>query len=810
MKLWYREPAPGWEEGRDSWRPSPKFDRSRPNDENSWYHALPVGNGRLGAMVLGGIGFERIQLNDETLRNGTSIDRNNPRAIEYLPELRRLLFEGRSKEAEILLDTKMLGMPPRAMDYQTLGDMWLTFHGIERADNYYRELDLDTGIATVRYDANGATYTREVFASEPDQVIVVHIQSSKPGGISCDIELDRPADRVGAFKNFQAWTEAPNKLLMRGNSLKFFVQAEIRRNGRTQGLTGNTRPRPGGNKVSIKDADEVTILLTAATGWRGPYQKSGNPVPECEEHLARASDQSYADLRTTHIADHRRLFRRVELDLGGRNAANIPTDKRLEAVRKGADDPQLAALYFQYGRYLMMASSRPGTLPSNLQGIWNENISPMWWSAFWLNVNEEMNFWAAEVANLAECHTALFDLMDSLVEPGSRTARIHYNARGWVVHLMTDIWGFTEPGYGPHGYWPMSTAWLCRHPWEHYLYSGDEEFLEQRAFPLMKGSARFLLDFLVEVPEGTPVAGKLVTNPSQSPENQFILPDGSQGYLTYGATVDLMITRELFANCIRAIDILGLEEEVEFRRELETALQRLAPYQISERSGGIQEWIKDYEEAEPGHHHMSPFYAFHPSDMITPEKDPKLATAIRKSLESRLAHGGGGDGWSTSWVVNLWPRFGEGDKAYEHFRQQLATSTLPNLFNYCGSTIFQIDGNFGSTAGIAEMLLQSHEFSPDNESVRVISLLPALPTSWQEGHVNGLRARGGFEVDIAWKNGKLEDAEIRSARGNRCAVKTDGPVGVHEEGNKVKIKKLPQAIIVFDTLPGGRYEIEAR
>jgi alpha-L-fucosidase 2 len=356
----------------------------------------------------------------------------------------------------------------------------------------------------------------------------------------------------------------------------------------------------------------------------------------------------------------------------------------------------------------------------------------------------------------------------------------------------------------------MTTAWLCRHPWEHYLYSGDEGFLEKRAFPLMKGAARFLLDFLVEAPEGTPVAGKLVTNPSQSPENQFILSDGSQGYLTYGATVDLMMTRELFTNCIRAIEILELEKEAEFSRELEKALERLAPYQISERSGRIQEWIEDFEEAEPGHRHMSHFYAFHPGDMITPEKDPKLAAAIRKSLESRLAHGGGGVGWSRAWVVNLWARFGEGDKAYESFRGLLARFTFPNLFDIHPNSIFQIDGNFGGTAGIAEMLLQSHESSPGDGSVRVISLLPALPASWHDGCVKGLRARGGFEVDIAWKYGKLSKAEVMSTRGNRCAVKVDRPVGVRKDGREVKVGKLPQSIIVFDTVPGGRYEVEAR
>ena len=805
MKLWYGEPAPGWDKGKDSWKPSSTFEQG--HADNPWFCALPVGNGRLGAMVFGGIGFERIQLNEETLRSGSSIDRNNPRAIEYLPELRRLLFNGRSKEADVLVDTKMLGMPPRAMDYQTLGDMWLTFHGIDSAESYYRELDLDTGIVAVRYDANGATYTREVFASEPDQLIVVNIQCSKPGRITCDIELDRPGDRRGEFESFQAWTEAPNKLVMRGNSLKFFAHAEVRRNDGSQGLTGDTKPSSQGNKLSIENADEVTILFTAATGWSGPYAKSGNPVAQCEEYLAPASNKSYADLRASHIADHRRLFRRVEIDLGGHDAANIPTDERLKAVRNGADDPQLAALYFQYGRYLMMASSRPGTLPSNLQGIWNENVEPMWWCGYWLNQGEQMNYWPAEVANLAECHTPLFDLMDYLVEPGNRTARIHYNARGWVVHLMTDVWGFTEPGYGSHGYWPMSAAWLCRHLWEHYLYSGDRKFLAERGYPLMKGAAQFLLDFLTEAPVGTPVAGTLVTNPSQSPENHFIMPNGEIGYLCYGSTVDLMITREIFTNCIRAIDILEMESDSGFRTDLESALAKLAPYKISKRTGRLQEWIEDYEEPKPGHRHMSHFYAFHPGDMISARTHPELTAAIRRSLEQRMAHGGGYTGWSRAYVVNLWARLGEGERAAADLGQLLARFTFPNLFDIHPNSIFQIDGNLGGTAGIAEMLLQSHEISPGNDSVRVISLLPGLPTSWQEGHVKGLRARGGFEVDIAWSNGKLSNAEIMSTRGNLCAVKTDGSPGVHKEGKRVKVRKLTKSIMIFETVPGGRYEI---
>jgi len=803
MKLWYSEPVAGWETARESWRPAEVFDASM---DNPWFQALPVGNGRLGAMVFGGIGVERIQLNEETLRSGGPMDRNNPQAIEYLPEVRRLLFEGRNEEAAFLMNTRMLGVPPQAQDYQTLGDMWLTSEGVEDARNYRRELDLDSGIVTVRYEANGATYTREVFASAPDRVLVIHIRCSKPGGIGFGLELDRPSDQEGGPTTFQVWTEDPDTLVMRGIRLKFLARAQVRVR---RGVQGPSQ----GSGLSVEEADEVTILLAASTGWRGIYDQTGNPGADCRADLARVADRSYEDLRAAHIEDHRRLFRRVQIDLGGNDAAKIPTDKRLEAVRNGGDDPQLVMLYFQYGRYLMMASARPGTLPPHLQGIWSENIVPVWHAGYWLNLNEEMNYWPAEVVNLAECHTALFDLMDMLVEPGTRTAQVHYNARGWAVHLMTDVYGFSEPGYAPHGAWPMSTAWLCRHLWEHYLYSGDRTFLADRAYPLMKGAAQFLLDFLVEAPGGTPVAGKLVANPSQSPENSFTMEDGTRGYLCYGATVDTMITRELFTHCVKAIDILEWASEADLRKHLEAALVRLPDYRISEKTGRLQEWIEEYGEPEPGHRHMSHFYAFHPGDMITPESNPELAAAVRRSLEFRMENGGGYTGWSRAWVVNLWARFGEGEKAYEDLRQLLARFTLPNLFDhhpYGDGCVFQIDGNFGGTAGIAEMLLQSHEAAGDDPTVRVISLLPALPRAWPTGRVKGLRARGGFEVDIAWEGRKLTNAVIRSVLGRRCVLKTEGPVCVRTGAGAVEVEVLGEWTVAFETEPGATYEMSRK
>jgi len=803
MKLWYSSPPIGWEQGYDGWKQRPGFTEGI---DNPWFEALPVGNGRLGAMIYGGIGLERIQLNEETIRDGGPVDRNNYRAVEYLPEVQRLIFEGRNDEAFAIVNNKMLGDPPFAKDSETMGDMWMEFPGIETGENYIRELDLDSGIVTVRYDAKGVEYTREVFASTPDQAIVINIRGNKKGAVSFELKLNRPKTVGEVYDIHHVWTESPNKLVMRGAQVKFATHAEVRNSGGTLTLSGNS--------ISVKDADEVTIVLTAATGWNGPTGKTGNPELICEKMLERLSGKSYSALRDTHVEDHRNLFRRVDLDVGGREASEIPTDERLRRVRDGADDPNLAALYFQYGRYLLMASSRPGTLPAHLQGIWNEHIKPIWHSGYWLNLNIEMNYWPVEIVNLAECHAPLFDLMDYLVEPGTRTAKAHYNARGWAVHLMTDVWGFSEPGYAPHGYWPMSTPWLCRHPWDHYQFSGDKQFLAERAYPLMKGAAEFMLDFLVEVPKGSKFAGTLVTNPSQSPENSFRMPNGKSGYLDYGATVDIMLTRELFTNCIKAIDILDLKADAGLRAELESALANMPPYQISPKTGRLQEWINDYDEREPGHRHMSHLYAFHPSDMITAETDPELTAAMRKSLDFRLANRGGGTGWSRAWVVNLWARFGEGNKAYDNFRELLSQFTLPNMFDHHpiggDGAVFQVEGNFGGTAGIAEMLLQSHEFATDDENSRVISLLPALPSSWQDGHVNGLRARGGFGIDVAWKDGRLDNAGIVSTLGNDCYVKAAGKITVTRNGEKVRTKKVSKGIVMFETVKSARYEVTGR
>ncbi len=710
--LWYRSPAVNWNE------------------------ALPVGNGRLGAMVFGGVVDERLQLNEDSVWAGQKLDRVNPQAAGSLPEIRRLLFAGKPAVAEAIADKTIISVPRRMPPYQTLGDLGIHFQIDGVTSDYRRELDLDQAIARVRFRAGGTQFTREVFATAVDQAIVVRLTAERRGAIGFTLSMSRERDATSHADG--------SSVVLEGQALPASARhADEPRTGVRFAAIARVATEGGhmetdATSVTVRDADAATILIDAATTMR-----EADPANAARGRLASISSRGYQQLRDSHIADYQRFAKRVQLKLAG-STPDLPTDERLARVKGGATDVALEAQYFQFGRYLLIASSRPGALPANLQGIWNDSLAPSWDSKYTININTEMNYWPAETTNLSELHGPLFDLVDKAREDGRHVAQTMYGARGFVIHHNTDAWGHAGPIDGvKSGIWPSGGAWLSLHFWDHYDFTRDREFLRTRAYPVLKEAAEFFLDYMVPDRDG-----KLVTGPSISPENQYKLPDGTVASLTMGPYMDTEIADALFGRVIQASEILGVDSE--FRAHVAAARGRLPPLEIG-KFGQLQEWREDYDEREPGHRHISHLFALHPGNQITPRGTPELARAARVTLERRLAAGGGGTGWSRAWIVNFWARLEEGDRAHDNLVALIGKSTQPNMLD--SHPPFQIDGNFGGTAGIVEMLLQSHAGE--------IAILPALPTAWRAGSVTGLRARGAIAVDIRWDGVKATEVKLR-------------------------------------------------
>jgi alpha-L-fucosidase 2 len=732
--------------------PDPKLTYDKP--ATKWTEALPLGNGRIGAMVFGGTEDERLQINESTLWGGGPHNYTNPEAYTHLEEIRQLIFAGKVDEAEKLSGT-LMGQPKLLMPYQPFCDVRLRFPGHDQATEYRRELHLDDAIAEIAYRIGAVYFRREVFVSYPDQVLVVRITASQPGQVTFTAGIDSPQPGTYVESTASDILQLTGQIQPRQNPARSWTgswdQPGMRFAAVLKVLTEGGSVRSAGERLEISGANSVTVLFSNATSFRNYRDIGGDALGAAQTYVQPASKQPYDLLRQRHVDDFRRLFSRVQLRLGEDHSTET-TDRRIKDFAEN-NDPSLLALYFEFGRYLLISSSRPGGQPANLQGIWNQDLIPAWSSKWTTNINLEMNYWQADTGDLWETEDPLWSLIHDLRVTGAEIARVHYHSRGWVLHHNTDIWRATTPVDGPWGIWPMAEVWLANQMWDHYEFSDDPEFLRRQAYPAMKEAAEFLLGALIEAPAETPFAGRLVTNPSTSPENQYIL-NGKPEHLTYAPAMDVEFIRELFENCRRAAEILG--RDAEFRSELDRAQKRLPPLQIGKR-GQLQEWIEDYPEAEPNHRHVSHLYSLYPGHDISLKTAPEFAAAAKKGLELR---GDGGTGWSTVWRVALWARLQNPERAYANLRLLITNSTLPNMFDLCPP--FQIDGNLGGPAAITEMLVQS----TDNE----ISVLPALPRQWPSGSLKGVRVRGGGKVDITWKEGRLTELRLQSDRAKKYRV----------------------------------------
>lgn len=709
-KLWYKRPADEWEE------------------------ALPLGNGRMGAMIYGQAGQEHIQVNEESMWYGGKTDRNNPDARQFLPLIRELIFKKEIARAERLMKLALSGCPNSMHPYQTLGDIYIEFEGVGESRNYYRELDLEQAVYRERFYSGETLFKKEIFLSKPDDVMVMKFSATGSQKLNLTAHLERSKFFDGVKKLGNNGICLYGNLGKGGFDFSMILQAGSRK-GKVSAI---------GEYLVVEDAAEAVFYFCGDT----TYHVSERDLEEviCRR-LKQAEEKTYEELLEAHIRDYRALYGRVKFDLGDLSAYDaVPTDERILAAKEAPADKGLSKLYFDYGRYLLIACSREGGLPATLQGLWNQDMLPPWDCKYTININTEMNYWPAEICNLPECHMPLFELIKKMVPEGRKTAQVMYGAKGFLCHHNTDIYGdtATQDTWIPGSYWVMGAAWLCTHQWTHYQYTLDREFLEE-SFPIMREAAEFFLDFMVEH------EGYLVTCPSVSPENTFILPSGEKGANIYGVTMDNQILRDLFSQCVEAAEILGVEDELNER--IKAAGAKLIPTRIG-KHGGIMEWPEDFEEWEPGHRHISHLYGLHPSEQITVDKTPELARAAEVTLERRLAAGGGHTGWSRAWITNHYAKLWNGEKAYENIEKLFSGSTYLNLFDK--HPPFQIDGNFGVTAAIAEMLVQS-------TSERTV-LLPALPKAWGAGSIKGLRLKGCREIDIIWDKGILVECTIRAEK----------------------------------------------